>query len=120
ATAPSHGDLVSHHGAHSVPDRAHPDGWERCLPAENRAKGAGEWNHYRVEANDGVIKLHVNGKEVSGVSKCNPRKGYLALESEGAECHFKNLKIKELPSTNPKPEEVPKVAEAHASLFNGT
>ncbi len=118
-TATSHGDLFSIWGAKCVPDRPHPIGWERCLPSENRAKGGGEWNHYKVTANDGVIKLEVNGKEVSGVSKCSPRKGYLALESEGAECHFKNIKIKELPSTNPKPEEVAKVAEGHVSLFNG-
>lgn len=118
-TATSHGDLFSIWGAKCVPDRPHPLGWERCLPSENRAKGGGEWNHYKVTANDGVIKLEVNGKEVSGVSKCNPRKGYLALESEAAECHFKNIKIKELPSTNPKPEEVAKVAEGHVSLFNG-
>ena len=82
-TATSHGDLFSIWGAKCVPDRPHPLGWERCLPNENRAKGGGEWNHYKVTANDGVIKLEVNGKEVSGVSKCNPRKGYLALESEG-------------------------------------
>jgi hypothetical protein len=118
-TATSHGDLFSIWGATCVPDRPHPTGAQRCLPSENRAKGGGEWNHYKVIANDGVIKLHVNGKEVSGVSKCNPRKGYLALESEDAECHFKNLKIKELPSTNPKPEEIAKVAEGHTSLFNG-
>jgi hypothetical protein len=118
-TATSHGDLFSIWGAHCTPDRPHPLGWERCLPNENRAKGGGEWNHYKVTANDGVIKLEVNGKEVSGVSKCVPRKGYLALESEGAECHFKNMKIKELPSTNPKPEECAKVAEGHVSLFNG-
>ena len=98
-TATSHGDLFSIWGATCTPDRPHPSGVERCLPSENRAKGGGEWNHYKVIANDGVIKLEVNGKEVSGVSKCNPRKGYLALESEGAECHFKNIKIKELPST---------------------
>ena len=118
-TATSHGDLFSIWGAHCTPDRPHPLGWERCLPNGNFAKGGGEWNHYRVTANDGVIKLEVNGKEVSGVSKCNPRKGYLALESEGAECHFKNMFIKELPSTNPKPEECAKVAEGHVSLFNG-
>ena len=118
-TATSHGDLFSIWGAKCVPDRPHPTGSQRCLPSENRAKGGGEWNHYKVTANDGVIKLEVNGKEVSGVSKCNPRKGYLALESEGAECHFKNIKIKELPSTNPKPEECAKVAEGHVSLFNG-
>ena len=97
----------------------HPKGYERCLPSEERVKGGGEWNHYKVTANNGAIKLEVNGKEVSGVSQCNPRKGYLALESEGAECHFKNIKIKELPSTNPKPEEIAKVAEGYKSLFNG-
>jgi hypothetical protein len=72
-------------------------GWARCLPSERRCKGGGEWNHYRVVAQNGSIKLSVNGKEVSGVSKANPRRGYIALESEGAECTFRNLKIKELP-----------------------
>src|SRR5215831_13467275 len=118
-TATSQGDLFSIWGAKCVPERPHPDGWERCLPSENHCKGENEWNHYRVEANDGVIKLAVNGHFVSSVSKCTPRKGYLALESEGSECRFKNLKIKELPSTNPKPEEIAKVAEGHVSLFNG-
>src|SRR6476659_1801545 len=118
-TATSHGDLFSIHGATCKPDRPHPLGWARCLPSENRAKGGGEWNHYRVEAKDGVIKLEVNGKEVSGVSECKPRKGYLALESEGSECRFRNFNMKELPSTNPKPEECAKVDEGHVSLFDG-
>src|SRR4030081_3665647 len=59
-TDTSQGDLFSIWGARCVPDRPHPDGGERCLPSENRARGAGEWNHYRVEAKDGIIKLHVN------------------------------------------------------------
>jgi hypothetical protein len=118
-TATSQGDLFSIKGATCVPDRPHPEGWARCLPSENHAKGEREWNHYRVEANDGRITLAVNGHEVSGISKCNPRKGYLALESEGSECHFKNLKIKELPSTNPKPSETAKVAEGHRAMLNG-
>jgi hypothetical protein len=117
--ATNHGDIFSIHGAHCKPDRPHPKGYERCLPSEERVKGAGEWNHYKVTANNGAIKLEVNGKEVSGVSQCTPRKGYLALESEGAECHFKNITIKELPSTNPKPEECAKVDEGFQSLFNG-
>jgi hypothetical protein len=118
-TATSQGDLFSIHGASCVPDRPHPDGWARCLPFANYCKGEREWNHYRVEANDGVLKLAVNGKVVSGVSKCNPRKGYLALESEGSECRFKNLKIKELPSTNPKPNEVCDIDQGFKSLFTG-
>src|SRR5581483_1619452 len=101
------------------PDRPHPDGWKRCLPSGNFTRGEREWNHYRVEGNDGRITLAVNGHEVSSVSKCSPRKGYLALESEGSECHFRNLKIKELPSTNPKPAEIANVAQGHKSLFTG-
>jgi hypothetical protein len=118
-TATSHGDLFSIWGATCVPDRPHPTGWARCLPSENRAKGENEWNHYRVEAKDGVIKLAVNGKVVSGVSKCSPRKGYLALESEGSECRFRNLKIKELPSTNPKPEEIADEDKGFKAIYNG-
>jgi hypothetical protein len=118
-TATSQGDLFSIHGASCVPERPHPDGWARCLPSENHCKGEGEWNHYRVEANDGVIKLAVNGHFVSSVSKCKPRKGYLALESEGSECRFKNLKIKELPSTNPKKDEICDVAQGHKALYTG-
>jgi len=117
-TASSHGDIFSIHGATCVPDRPHPGGAQRCIPSENRAKGFGEWNHYRVTAKDGVIKLAVNGKEVSGVSKSNPRKGYLALESEGNVCHFRNIRIKELPSSNPSPEETAKDGTGWERLFN--
>jgi hypothetical protein len=115
----SQGDLFSIHGASCKPDRPHPHGWERCLPSENRCKGGGEWNHYKVIGKDGVLKLHVNGKEVSGLSQCRPRKGYLALESEGAECHFRNLKIKELPSSDPKPDETAEQAQGFQNLYTG-
>jgi hypothetical protein len=117
--ATNHGDVFAIWGATCVPDRPHPKGAMRCLPSENRVKGGGEWNHYKVIANNGAIKLHVNGKEVSGVSKVTPRKGYLALESEGAECHFKNIHIKELPSTNPKPEEIANVWQGQRNIFTG-
>jgi hypothetical protein len=39
----------------------------------------------------------VNGKVVNGIAKATQKKGYLCLESEGAEIHFRNLKIIELP-----------------------
>jgi hypothetical protein len=98
-TYTSHGDVFSIHGATMKPDRPHPAGAQRCLPSERRCKPAGEWNHYRVVCNDGVLKLSVNGKEVSGGSECKPRKGYICLESEGSECHFRNIRLRELPST---------------------
>ena len=118
-TYTSHGDVFAIHGATLVPDRPHPGGSMRCLPSERRANPSPEWNHYRVECNDGVIKLAVNGKVVSGVSKCNPRKGYICLESEGSEVHFRNIRIKELPSTNPKPEEIAAFDEGFKSIYSG-
>jgi hypothetical protein len=115
----SHGDIFSIHGASMKPDRPHPAGWPRSLPIERRAKPAGEWNHYRVTANNGTIKLAVNGKEVSGGSQCVPRKGYICLEAEGSECHFRNIRIKELPSTGAKPEETAPLAEDYRPLYRG-
>lgn len=115
----SHGDIFSIHGAKLKPDRPHPAGSERCLPSEHRCKPAGEWNHYRVHCQDGVIKLAVNGKEVSGGSECRPRKGFICLESEGSECHFRNLYIQELPSTNPKPDQIVDTPQGFRSLYTG-
>jgi len=118
-TYTSHGDIFSIHGATFTPDRPHPKGFMRCLPSEHRSKPAGEWNHYRVVCSNGVIQLAVNGKVVSGGSRSKPRKGYICLESEGSECHFRNLRIKEWPSTGPGPDESAPLAEAFVPLYNG-
>jgi len=115
----SHGDIFSIHGSTMKPDRPHPAGWKRCLPSERRCKPAGRWNHYRLVCNDGTIKLAVNGEVVSGASECNYRKGYICLESEGSEVHFRNIRIKQLSSTNPKPEEIAKTAQDFTSLYTG-
>ena len=115
----SHGDVFGIWGATMKPDRPHPAGWMRCLPSEKRAKPSPEWNHYRVSCQDGVLKLAVNGKEVSGASQCVPRAGYICLESEGSECHFRNLRIKELPSTRPSDAERAALDEGLVSLYSG-
>jgi Domain of Unknown Function (DUF1080) len=89
-----HGELFGVGGVKTVPDN--PRG-ERSKSIENRCKGRGQWNTYDVVAVDGVIKLAVNGKFVNGISRSTRRKGYLCLESEGAEIHFRNIKLMELP-----------------------
>jgi hypothetical protein len=73
-----------------------PNG-KRSFPSKNLSKGKGEWNHYYVRAINGEVRLWVNGEEVSGGSKCDPKTGYLCLESEGSPIQFKNLRIRELP-----------------------
>lgn len=89
-----HGELFGVGGTKTVPDN--PRG-ERSKSVENRCKGKGEWNTYDVVCVDGTIKLSVNGKFVNGISKSTKKTGYICLESEGAEIHFKNLKIIKLP-----------------------
>jgi hypothetical protein len=90
-----HGELFGVGGVKTVPDN--PRG-TRSKSIENRCKGKGEWNTYDVVCVDGTIKLSVNGKFVNGISQSSQKKGYICLESEGAEIHFRNLMIVELAS----------------------
>jgi Domain of Unknown Function (DUF1080) len=73
-----------------------PNG-SRSFPRKQLSKGVGEWNHYYVRAINGEVRLWVNGEEVSGGNGCEPRMGYLCLESEGSPIEFKNIRIRELP-----------------------
>jgi hypothetical protein len=89
-----HGELFGVGGVETVPDN--PRG-KRSKSIENRCKGKGEWNTYEVVCVDGTIKLSVNGKFVNGISKSSKKSGYICLESEGAEIHFRNFRVIELP-----------------------
>jgi hypothetical protein len=70
---------------------------ERSFPRKRLTRGVGQWNHYYIRAINGEIRLWVNGEEVSGGAECDPRTGYICLESEGAPVEFKGLRIRELP-----------------------
>jgi hypothetical protein len=73
-----------------------PNG-QRSFPRKNLSKGLNEWNHYYVRAINGEVRLWVNGEEVSGGTGCDPRSGYLCLESEGSPVEFRGLRLRELP-----------------------
>lgn len=94
-----HGELFGVGGVEIVPDN--PRG-VRSKSIENLCKGRGEWNTYDVVCVDGVIKLSVNGTFVNGISKATQKKGHICLESEGAEIHFRNLTVVELPENTTK------------------
>ena len=115
----THGDIFPVNGMNlTLAGRISPNG-KRSFPSEERSKSSPEWNHYRVVANNGDISLSVNGKEVTIAKAASPRKGYLMLESEGAEVHFRNVRMMELPSTNPKPEETALDTTGFVPLFTG-
>jgi hypothetical protein len=103
-----HGELFGAGGLKAVPDN--PRG-ERSKSLENRCKGKGQWNVYDVVAVDGTVKLSVNGKFVNGIRQSSVKKGYLCLESEGAEIHFRNIYIMELPPGITTPENTAPVVE---------
>ncbi len=108
-----HGEVFGVGGVKTVPDN--PRG-TRSKSIENRCKGRGEWNTYDVICVDGVIKLSVNGKFVNGISQSTQKKGYICLESEGAEIHFRNLKITELPSGVTSEEQSAPLLQGNISL----
>lgn len=113
----THGDVFPIHGATMKPFGRHNG--DRSFPSEERSKGSPEWNHYRIVCTNGTLRLSVNGKEVSGGEECNYRKGYLALESEGAPVEFRNIRIKELPSSNAAPELCAPMDQGFRAIFTG-
>ncbi|MBM4087993.1 MAG: DUF1080 domain-containing protein [Planctomycetes bacterium] len=115
----THGDVFPVMGSKMTPTGRISSTGQRSFPLEERSKSSPEWNHYRLEASDGVLRLSVNGKEVTVGKDASPRKGFLCLESEGSECHFRNIRIRELPSTNPSPDEIADPAEGFVPLYTG-
>ena len=113
----THGDVFPIHGATMEPHGEHSG--QRSFPSEERSKPSPEWNHYRITGNNGTLTLAVNGKVVSGGDKCFWRKGYLALESEGAPVEFRNVRIKELPSTGATPADSAPLDQGWKHLYNG-
>ena len=113
----THGDVFPIHGSTMEPFGRHNG--TRSFPSEERSKPTPEWNHYRIVATNGVLRLSVNGREVSGGSNCNWRKGYIGLESEGSPVEFRNIRIMELPSTEIAPELAAPEETDWKALYNG-
>jgi hypothetical protein len=67
----------------------------KLSPAERRMKPAGEWNTMEVSARGKNLSVWLNGAETCAFPDCEVAKGYLALESEGYQIEFRNLKVKE-------------------------
>ena len=103
-----HGELFPTMDMTAVPEN--PRG-NRSKSIEKRCKGKGQWNKYLIVAVDGNIKLAINGKFVNGIRDSSRKKGYICLESEGSEIHFRNIRIMELPGGVLKPDEIAPVVE---------
>jgi len=93
----THGDVFAVGTSKMSPFPPTSPNGQRSFPTRNLSRGVGAWNHYYVRGINGEIRLWVNGEEVSGGSGCEPRSGYLCLESEGSPIEFREIRVRELP-----------------------
>lgn len=60
-------------------------------------KPVGEWSTYEVALKEGKIGVSVNGQKISEVESHEyTEPGHIGFQSEGAEIHWKNIRIKPL------------------------
>jgi len=78
---------------HSDPARSRGANVRKMRYAE---KPIGEWNLYEITADGPKITLKVNGKLVNKAWDCDVVAGWICLQSEGAEIHFRKIELKPL------------------------
>ena len=66
----------------------------RIEPKEPVEKKLGEWNDALIVCSGRNIKFEVNGVLVNEGTRCSFDRGRIALQSEGAEVHFKDITIR--------------------------
>jgi hypothetical protein len=93
----THGDVFPVGTSKMTPFPPTSPNGQRSFPSKHLSKGVNEWNHYYVRCINGEVRLWVNGEEVSGGTNCEPRRGYLCLESEGSPVEFRQIRIREIP-----------------------
>jgi hypothetical protein len=113
-----HGSIFGIRGCTLTP-LTNPRGDNRARALEERAKPAGEWNRYVLTSRDGALDLEVNGKLVTQVKDCSQVKGYICLEAERSEVHFRDIRLTPLPSSDPPAAKIAEAAEGFVSLFDG-
>jgi hypothetical protein len=58
-------------------------------------KPVGEFNKVEIEVRGGDMTIKLNGTPVSTVGECELTEGPIGFQSEGAETHWKNIRIRE-------------------------
>jgi hypothetical protein len=53
----------------------------------------GEWNEYEIVVNKGEVILYVNGEELNRATGVEEVPGFICLQSEGAEIHFREIRL---------------------------
>ena len=78
-------------GMHFPPTRN-----QQVIKCTDNEKPYGEWNTLEVIGKDGKCTHIVNGAVVNEGTDCNVREGKIALQSEGAEIFYRNVRVARL------------------------
>ncbi len=60
---------------------------------ESNENPAGEWNNADIICKDGSITVFINGTLQNKATGSSNKSGYIALQSEGGEIHFRNVRL---------------------------
>ena len=71
---------------------------------EKARKPVGEWNAMEIIVKGGTITVFLNGTKISTVTKYTLKKGRIGFQSEGAEIHWRNIRIKREPKGRKEPK----------------
>lgn len=67
-----------------------------ATPVLQRPSSLREWNTYEIIHYNGFVATCINGHVVAVGANAEPRRGYIIFQSEGAEIHWRNIRIREL------------------------
>lgn len=74
-------------------DRVNKDAPSNRRRSKTNEKPIGEWNSYEIVCDGGKITLNVNGEIVNEGMGAEALPGKIALQSEGTEIHFRNIRL---------------------------
>ena len=116
-----HGSLFGIRGASIVPVTNPNKKGNTALagPLEQRCRPAGQWNQYTLTCQDGTLDLAVNGRLVTQAKEASQVRGYICLQAEHSEVHFRHVRVRPLPTSRPPAERTAQADEGFVSLFDG-
>ncbi len=78
-------------------------GYNSVVPSETPKLPVNQWVKFRLEVRGKKITLTVNGEEAWTYDKLDAEKGYIGIQAEEFAFDFRNLRVQELPATDPAP-----------------
>src|SRR5690606_14656839 len=80
-----------------LPGLTHGNDAPDLTAREAARRPVGEWNELRITSQAGALTVEQNGLVVNQSTPGDSSEGLIALESEGAEIHWRDLRIQRLP-----------------------